>query len=85
MLKDLSMEQYQIIVKEIQQFFKNERQEELTAYEVEKLLKFFNETISPIIFNTIINDVFSAIDKQCQSLEEELLKIQLPSISKSLN
>ena len=85
MLKDVSKEQYQFILKEIKEFFLKERQEELSEYEVEKMLKFFNETISPIIFNSIINDVFSAIDKQCKNLEEELLKLQLSGMSKSLN
>ncbi|QCR32720.1 DUF2164 family protein [Lysinibacillus sp. SGAir0095] len=85
MLKNLSKEQYQFIIQELHTFFLNERKEELTELEIERILKFFNETISPIIFNTLINDVFNTIEKQCQNLEEELLKLQFSALSKSLN
>jgi len=84
MMKDLSREQYQFIIKEIQAFFLRERQEKLSESEVERILLIINDTISPILYNTIIDDVFNIIERHVINLEDGLLKLKL-STNKSLN
>ena len=84
MMKDLSREQHQFLIKEIQAFFLRERQEKLSDSEVERIVLIINDTISPILYNTIIDDVFNIIERHVINLEDGLLKLKL-STNKSLN
>lgn len=75
MSSNISKEHYQLF-NEIQNFFYNEMTVNLSDQEVEKLLVFIQETVSPYLYNSILYDVFRIIEKQCEHIEEEVLNLE---------
>ncbi|MEK9198487.1 DUF2164 family protein [Ureibacillus sp. 179-F W5.1 NHS] len=72
---NFSKEQYQLFY-EIQNFFFNEMTVNLSDQEIEKLLLFIQETVSPYLYNSILYDVYRIIEKQCENIEEEVLNLE---------
>ncbi len=84
MLNRMPNEQIQWLVSEIQSFYLKERKEKISEIEAQRLLDFIKDTISPILYNAILYDVFRIIENQCDHLEKEILQLEQPSTLKKL-
>lgn len=80
----ISNDQIQWIISEIQSFYLRERQENISENEAQKLFDFVKETLSPILYNAILYDVFRIIENQCDHLEREILNLEKPNTLNNL-
>ncbi|RSL31572.1 DUF2164 domain-containing protein [Salibacterium salarium] len=78
MILQLTKEQKELMVEEIQQFFSLERGEDLSDFASERVLDFFKESLAPHIYNIAVADVKHVVEQQYSSIEEEILTLQRP-------
>ena len=74
----LSKDQQEKIIADIQRFFYNHRDEDITEFEAERVLDFVKEYIAPHIYNTAISDAKYAVERQYASMEDELAALERP-------
>jgi len=74
----LTKEQQELVIADIQRFFYNNRDEDITEFEAERVLDFIKEYIAPHIYNAAISDAKYAIERQYASLEDELAALERP-------
>lgn len=74
----LTKEQRQIMIADIQDFFLQERDEEITEFAAETVLNFFQESLSPHFYNAAIHDVKHVVEQQILSMEEEIVTLERP-------
>lgn len=82
MFLKLSKEQQELMISDIQDFFSQERDEELTDFAAERVLDFMKESLAPHFYNSAIQDAKQVLEQQFSSLEEEILTLERPIISK---
>ena len=68
----LSKEQQQLMISDIQYFFSQERDEEITEFAAERVLDFVKESLAPHFYNAAIKDANHVVEQQFSSLEEEV-------------
>ncbi|MGJ7922408.1 DUF2164 domain-containing protein [Neobacillus sp. LXY-4] len=74
----LTKEQQQLMVSDIQTFFSQERDEELSQFAAERVLEFVKESLAPHFYNAAVMDVKHVVEQQFSSLEDEILTLELP-------
>lgn len=74
----LSKEQQQLMISDIQYFFSQERDEEITEFAAERVLDFVKESLAPHFYNAAIIDAKHVVEQQFSSLEEEILTLERP-------
>lgn len=74
----LTKEQQQMMISDIQDFFAQEREEEITEFAAERVLDFVKESLAPHIYNAAIGDVRHVVEQQFSSVEEEILTLERP-------
>lgn len=74
----LTKEQQQLMMTDIQNFFMNERDEEITEFEAERVLDFVKESLAPYIYNAAISDVKYVVEQQFSNMEEEIISLERP-------
>ena len=74
----LSKDQQQLMISDIQYFFSQERDEEITEFAAERVLDFVKESLAPHFYNAAIQDVKHVVEQQFSSLEEEILTLNAP-------
>ena len=74
----LSKEQQQLMISDIQYFFSQERDEEITEFAAERVLDFVKESLAPHFYNAAIKDANHVVEQQFSSLEEEILTLERP-------
>ncbi|WP_071393009.1 DUF2164 domain-containing protein [Bacillus tuaregi] len=74
----LTKEQQDQMISDIQTFFFQERDEELTEFAAERVLDFVKESLAPHFYNAAISDAKHVIVQQFASLEDELLTLERP-------
>ncbi|WNS76251.1 DUF2164 domain-containing protein [Bacillus sp. DTU_2020_1000418_1_SI_GHA_SEK_038] len=74
----LSKDQQQLMIADIQYFFSQERDEELTDFAAERILEFVKESLAPHFYNTAVSDVKQLVSQQFSSLEDEILTLERP-------
>ncbi len=74
----LSKEQQQLMISDIQYFFSQERDEEITEFAAERVLDFVKESLAPRFYNAAIQDAKHVVEQQLSSLEEEILTLERP-------
>ncbi|OIK11246.1 DUF2164 domain-containing protein [Bacillus sp. MUM 13] len=78
MFLNLSKEQQQLMISEIQTFFSLERDEEITEFAAERVLDFVKESLAPHFYNAAIQDAKHVAEQQFSSLEDEILTLERP-------
>ena len=74
----LTKEQQQQMISEIQIFFSQEREEEITEFAATNVLEFVKEKLAPHIYNAAVNDVKNVVEQQYYAIEEEILSLERP-------
>ena len=74
----LSKEQQQLMISDIQYFFSQERDEEITEFAAERVLDFVKESLVLVSYNAAIQDAKHVVEQQLSSLEEEILTLERP-------
>lgn len=74
----LTKEQQQQMLEEVQQFFLQEKDEELSEFAAERVLDFFKESLAPHFYNAAIQDAQSMLKDQFASIEDEVLTLERP-------
>lgn len=74
----LTKEQQQDMITDIQEFFLEERDEEITEFAAERVLEFVKESLAPHFYNAAVNDVKSVVEQQYFAIEEEILTLERP-------
>lgn len=72
----LKKEQQQEMVSEIQRFFLDERDEEISEFVAERVLEFFKESLAPHFYNLAVHDAKHIIEQQFSSMEDEILTLE---------
>ncbi|WP_065409313.1 DUF2164 domain-containing protein [Pseudobacillus wudalianchiensis] len=78
MFMKLTTEQKQLMIAEIQYFFSEERDEELSEFAAERVLDFVKESLAPHFYNAAVSDVKTVVEQQFSSLEDEILTLERP-------
>ena len=68
----LTKEQQQLMISDIQYFFSQERDEEITEFAAERVLDFVKESLAPHFYNAAVYDVKQVVEQQFSSLEDEI-------------
>ncbi|KOY80924.1 DUF2164 domain-containing protein [Lysinibacillus macroides] len=74
----LTKEQQKMIIEDIQRFFYNQRDEDISEFEAERMLDFIKENIAPYIYNAALSDAKYVVESQYASIEEELMALERP-------
>lgn len=78
MIIKMPREQKMQIVSLVQQYFSEERDEEIGNLAAELLMDFICKQISPYIYNQAIDDVQSIVSQRMTSLEEDIYAMKMP-------
>ncbi|MFD2442499.1 DUF2164 domain-containing protein [Bacillus sp. CGMCC 1.16607] len=74
----LTKDQQNLMIADIQHFFSQERDEEITEFAAERVLDFFKKSLAPHIYNAAIQDAKIVVEQQMMSIEEEILSLERP-------
>ncbi|CAM3841398.1 DUF2164 domain-containing protein [Mesobacillus zeae] len=74
----ISKDQQEKMIHDIQYFFSNERDEELSEFAAERVLDFIKESIAPHFYNAAITDAKIVVEQQVSSIEDEILSLERP-------
>ncbi|WP_445668812.1 DUF2164 domain-containing protein [Lysinibacillus sp. FSL W8-0953] len=74
----LSKDQQEMILADIQRFFYNQRDEDISEFEAERVFDFIKEHIAPHIYNAALSDAKYVVERQYASIEEELEALEQP-------
>ncbi|WP_026583146.1 DUF2164 domain-containing protein [Bacillus sp. J33] len=74
----LTKEQHQMMISDIQTFFSQERDEEISEFSAERVLDFVKESLAPHFYNAAISDVKHVVEQQYASMEDEILTLERP-------
>lgn len=74
----LTKEQQEQIIADIQRFFYNQREEDISYFEAERVFDFVKENIAPYIYNAAISDAKYVVESQLSALDEELIALERP-------
>ncbi|AHN22510.1 DUF2164 domain-containing protein [Lysinibacillus varians] len=74
----LTKEQQEQIIADIQRFFYNQREEDISDFDAERVFDFIKENIAPYIYNAAISDAKYVVESQLSALDEELIALERP-------
>lgn len=74
----ITKEQQELMLSDIQYFFANERDEEITEFAAERILDFIKESLAPHFYNAAVQDIKRVVEQQFSSLEDEILTLERP-------
>lgn len=74
----LTKEQQQMMISDIQIFFSEERDEEISEFAAERVLDFIKEELAPHFYNAAVKDVKVVVNQQFSALEDEILTLERP-------
>jgi uncharacterized protein (DUF2164 family) len=74
----ITKEQQQKMIEDIQIFFSEERDEDLSEFAAERVLDFVKESLAPHFYNAAIADVKHVVEQQYASMEDEILTLERP-------
>lgn len=72
----LTKEQQQMMISDIQSFFSQEREEEISEFAAERVLDFVKESLAPHFYNAAVKDAKHVVEQQFSSLEDEILSLE---------
>lgn len=74
----LTKEQRELMLADIQRFFYNERDEDITEFEAERILEFVKDSLAPHIYNAAISDAKHVVEQQLSAIDDELASLERP-------
>lgn len=74
----LTKEQQEQIIADIQRFFYNQREEDISDFEAQRVFDFVKENIAPYIYNAAISDAKYVVESQLSAMDEELIALERP-------
>lgn len=74
----LNRAQKELIISKLQNYFYDERHEELGLIGAENLYAFFIDHIAPLVYNQALRDVRQMLEQQWTSIDEELYVLEKP-------
>lgn len=77
----LPKEQRDQVISKIQQFFEDERGEEIGELAADNVLDFFMTQVAPLVYNQALSDCRHTVNQKVMSLEDDIyaLEQKLPS------
>lgn len=78
MFYKLTKEQQQMMISDIQRFFSQERDEEISEFAAERVLDFVKESLAPHFYNAAVMDAKRVVEQQFASLDDEILTLERP-------
>lgn len=78
MILKMPREEKMQVISLVQQYFRDERDEEIGDLAAEFLMDFMTKQISPFIYNQAINDVQSILGQKIALLEEDVYALKMP-------
>lgn len=76
LMPKLSAEKKREMIREIQAFFLEERDEELGELAAEICFEFIKDRLGPVFYNTAIQEAREIVEQRMQTLEEDLYALQ---------
>lgn len=64
------------MISEIQTFFSQERDEEISEFAAERVLDFVKESLAPHFYNAAVYDVKKVVAERFDALEDEILTLE---------
>ncbi|QQE73395.1 DUF2164 domain-containing protein [Brevibacillus composti] len=77
-MRKFPREQREYIISQIQQYFQEERGEELGHLAAEQMLDFFLKTLGPVVYNQAVDDCRKLMLERMSALEDELYSLEQP-------
>jgi uncharacterized protein (DUF2164 family) len=77
-MKKLTKEMKTYAIQEIQQFFLDERGEEMGELAADHVLEFVKEKIAPLFYNQALSDAKVIVEQKMLSIEEDLYTLEKP-------
>jgi len=74
----MTKEQHQRMIEDIQIFFSEERDEDLSEFAAERVLDFVKESLALYFYNAAVADVKHVVEQQYASMEDEILTLERP-------
>jgi uncharacterized protein (DUF2164 family) len=74
----LKKDQQELMISDIQYFFSQERDEEITEFAAARVLDFVKEKLAPHFYNAAVLDVRHVVEQQFSSIEDEILTLERP-------
>ena len=68
----ITKEQKQLMISDIQHFFLHERDEDISEFVAESFFEFVKESLAPHFYNAAVMDVKHVVGQQYFSLEDEI-------------
>jgi len=74
----LSKEEKEVIVRQIQHYFDQELDQDIGQFDAEFLLDFFSEKIGPFYYNKGLSDARSVLESKLEDIDEAIYEIERP-------
>jgi uncharacterized protein (DUF2164 family) len=74
----LTKEQQKQMLSDIQTFFLQERDEEISEFAADQVLEFVKKRLAPHFYNAAIADVRNVVEDQFSSMEDAILTLERP-------
>ncbi len=78
MIPKISKEQKMHIIRQIQQYFRDERGEEIGDLAAEFLIDFMIQQLGPVLYNQAIDDVQAVLNQRMAAFEEDVDALKRP-------
>ncbi|MBS4195413.1 DUF2164 family protein [Lederbergia citri] len=75
-MPNLTAEKKREMIREIQQFFWEERGEEIGEIAAEAFFEFIKDRLGPVFYNAAIRDAREIAEQRMQTLEEDLYALE---------
>ncbi|OZG72276.1 hypothetical protein BTA51_16175 [Hahella sp. CCB-MM4] len=76
---EFSKEEKDILVKNIQAYFREELEQDIGNFDAQFLLDFFSEKIGPYFYNRGLYDAQAVLEKRLDSIAEAIYEIEKPT------
>ncbi|CAI9390581.1 hypothetical protein BACSP_00365 [Bacillus sp. T2.9-1] len=74
----LTKKQQDDMIADIQFFFSEEREEDISEFAAERVLDFVKESLAPHFYNAGVKDARKIVEERTSALEDELLTLERP-------
>ncbi|WP_101846647.1 DUF2164 domain-containing protein [Halobacillus sp. Marseille-P3879] len=79
MIKNLSKEQREYMINQIQEYFELERDEQIGELAADQLLEFMVKELGPFMYNKGIYEARQMVEQKVMNLDEDLLSLERPA------
>ena len=76
---EFSKEEKEILIRNIQVYFREELEQEIGNFDAQFLLDFFSERIGPYFYNRGLYDAQAVLEKRLDTIAEAIYEIEKPT------